>query len=90
MAVEATDSETWKWALGGVTAIMLGLMTTVYKTLDKKVSRLEDSGLQDIWNAIDGLRKADADFSQKILDRLSTIPTREEVRAMLRDTMKGA
>lgn len=88
MVAGAADTGTWEWAISGISAVQFALMLVIYKVLSFQISRLEDSKLTEIWTAIDGLRKTDAEFSEKILERLSSIPTREEVRAMLRD-MKG-
>ena len=90
MLVDATnDGANFQWVLSGLAAIQLTLLGVVYKVLSRQVSRLEDSKLVEIWTAIDALRKTDAEMSEKILDRLSNIPTREEVRGMLRDMLNA-
>lgn len=77
--------ELWRWAFGGVTTIVLGLIALVYNVLFAHILRVE----ANIWAALENLRTSHEGLNTKILERLSNIPTRDEVRVMLRDIHGG-
>ena len=77
--------ELWRWALSGATTVILGLVALVYNVLSAHILRVETN----IWAALENLRTSHEGLNTKILERLSNIPTRDEVRIMLRDIHGG-
>ena len=78
---DAHDPNLATWGLGAVTLALSGAFTWLWNRL-AGVEQRHDTALRDVWSAINSERDKAEKSRERVLERLSEIPTKDDFKRL--------